>query len=216
MSVFRSLASLKSLNGTFKGQFKNHPVNWVLVGALLVLLMVRLPYEVHTLATSVPMRIVWVVSAIAILSSYGWIAGILFALLFIVLLTDVHIEGMTNNDSTQKDISGSSNTHDPVHDALEKVKTKSASSSSLPPPSTSSEKETPIETKVADANEQGTMSQTDKDRAMKISSHINSKDDSIVSQMKKEKEIAKAHPDAEGFTPMISFRGGGTLAGSSF
>lgn len=191
-----------------KYRFHAQPVNIVFVVILILLLMVDVPHEIHTLVTSIPMRIVYVLATIAIVSNYGVVSGMLVALVFIILLTDVQVEGMTN-DTT--------NTKDPVKDALDKVRVKSVDKPLPPPSSTTPETNdtTPIETVVADANEQGTTSQIDKDRAMKLSSHMNSKDDSILHQMKKEKEIEKTQPK-EGFTPMTSSYGGNSLSGTMF
>lgn len=192
-----------------KYRFHAQPVNIVLVVILILLFMVEVPHDIHTLVTSIPMRIVYVLATIAIVSNYGVVSGMLVALVFIVLLTDVRMEGMTNNDTT--------NSKDPVKDALDKARVKSVEKPLPPPGSTPPETNdtTPIETVVANANEQGTTSQIDKDRAMKLSSHMNSKDDSILHQMKKEKEIEKTQPK-EGFTPMTSSYGGNSLSGTMF
>lgn len=193
-----------------KYRFHAQPVNIVLVVILILLFMVEVPHDIHTLVTSIPMRIVSILATIAIVSNYGVVSGMLVALVFIVLLTDVRMEGMTNKDTTNK--------KDPVKDALDKVQAKSTQKPLPPPGSTSTSKTndtTPIETVVANANEQGTTSQIDKDRAMKLSSHMNSKDDSILHQMKKEKEIEKTQPK-EGFTPMTSTYGGNSLSGTMF
>lgn len=208
MNFLRSLASLNMKKYRFHAQ----PVNIVLVVILILLFMVEVPHEIHTLVTSIPMRIVYVLATIAVVSNYGVVSGMLVALLFIVLLTDVRMEGMTNNNTT--------NSKDPVKDALDKVHAKSIEKPLPPPSSATSETRdtTPIETAVADKNEQGTISQIDKDRAMKLSSHMNSKDDSIVEQMKKEKEIEKSQTNQtkEGFTPMASMTSyGGSYGGSS-
>jgi len=204
MNLLRSLASSNT-----KKQL-SQPVNIGIVVLLVLLLIFRIPRDIHRVVTSVPIRIVWVLGILFMFSNYGVVSALLTALLLIVLLTDVQLEGMTNKETNDtKEAS-----KDPVHDAMEKVKDKSAKKD-IPPPK--KEDKTPIETAVADANEQGTLSQVDKDRAMKLSSHVNSKDESIVEQMKKEKEQEKTEKDSkEGFAPMSFTNSSSSLKGSSF
>lgn len=208
MNFLRSLASLNT-----KKQI-TQPVTIGLVLFLVGLLMFRIPRDIHCVVTSIPMRVVWVIVIITMLSNYGVVSGLLTALIMIVLLTDVHVEAMTDK---KDDKDNTTNSKDPVHDALEKVKSKTADKN-LPLPKTNDNvTDTNIETAVANANEQGTLSQMDKDRAIKLSSHVNSNDESIVDQMKKEKEIEKSQPDKEGFAPMGTMNfNTGSLMGSTF
>lgn len=200
-SLRNLLRSVRS--NSLRSSIKMTPTNIALLVGLAGLLMVRLPFDIHQTVTSIPARLVWVLGTVWLVQSHGIMAGVLSALIFIVVLTDVHIEGMTSKEqdadasSAQAD---STNTKDPVHDALQKVKAHSASSL---PPSSSSVKQTShdnstneeddanresLESNVANNNQQGTMAQQDNDRAMKISSIVNSKDESVVHQMKKERE----------------------------
>lgn len=175
--------------------YQSNWVSLVLGGLLASLLVMKLPYDLHTTMTSVPARIVWTVFTAWLISTHGLTAGILSALVMIVLLTDTHVEGMENNKAST----------DPVSNAIEKGKQHSVQNMDLPPPSKKQpkeeeEKDEPIETKVANANKVGQLSLVDQDHAMKVSAIHNSRDTSVVDQMKKERETEQT--SKEGFEPI--------------
>lgn len=197
-----SLASLSSLNAT-----PSNMVHAILIVLLVVLLTVKIPFDLHQMLTSIPSRIVWTIATMVVITNYGIPAGVLSALIMIVLLTDVSIEGMTGKQSN-------ASSKDPVGDALDKVK-QNATKNPLPPPTKNTatsaknvddnendNKDEPIETKVANANQVGQMSLVDQDHAMKLSALVNSKSDSVeeqVKQMNKERKQVEQTPVTEGF-----------------
>lgn len=179
--------SLKSLDT------KHTHIHFILGAILLVLLSIKLDSQLYQWAHSVPGRILLIIGVYWLLHTYGILSGVLGALVMIVILMNRRSEGLENKSTSEKnkDSKKSKNSKDSkksnnvVNDAVKEVNESFESKNENEDEQSQSQ---PIESSVAQQNDTGTVSQIDRDRAMKMSSLVNSNDDKTIEQMKAERQ----------------------------
>jgi hypothetical protein len=145
-----------------------------------MILSVGIRQDVYEFVNSGFGRVLMIIAIYAIIRSYGVVAGVLSAVAVVAILMSPSREGMETKDDDSKEDDSKDDTDD---ESDEKDDTDNESDD--------------IETKTANDNQQGTQSQLDMDRGMKMASHKNSQNqEETVEQMKKEKQ-------KEGFSNMM-------------
>jgi len=162
----------------------------LIVLAILMILSVGIRQDVYEFVNSGFGRVLMIIAIYAIIRSYGVVAGVLSAVAVVAILMSPSREGMETKDDDSKEDDSKDDTDD---ESDEKDDTDNESDEKDDTDNESDD----IETKTANDNQQGTQSQLDMDRGMKMASHKNSQNqEETVEQMKKEKQ-------KEGFSNMM-------------
>jgi FtsZ-interacting cell division protein ZipA len=155
-----------------------------------MILSVGIRQDVYEFVNSGFGRVLMIIAIYAIIRSYGVVAGVLSAVAVVAILMSPSREGMETKDDDSKEDDSKDDTDD---ESDEKDDTDNESDEKDDTDNESDD----IETKTANDNQQGTQSQLDMDRGMKMASHKNSQNqEETVEQMKKEKQ-------KEGFSNMM-------------
>lgn len=164
----------------------------LIVLAILMILSVGIRRDVYEFVNSGLGRVLMIVAIYGVIRSYGVIAGILSAVAVVAVLMSPSREGMETKDDDSKKDDSKDDTDDEKDDTDDDSKNDDTDTDTE-----DDEDDDDIETKTANDNQQGTQSQLDMDRGMKMASHKNSQNqEETVEQMKKEKQ-------KEGFSNMM-------------
>lgn len=165
----------------------------LIVLAILMILSVGIRRDVYEFVNSGIGRILMIVAIYAVICSYGVVAGILSAVAVVAVLMTPSREGMDNKDDNEKNNDKEHKDNDNDNDDKDNEENDTEDNNE----EKDDTEDNDIETMTAKNNQQGTQSQLDMDRGMKMSSHKNSQNqEETIEQMKKEKE-------KEGFGNML-------------
>lgn len=165
----------------------------LVVLAILMILSVGIRQDVYEFVNSGVGRVLMIAAIYMVIRSYGVVAGVLSAVAVVAVLMSPMREGMETKDDDSKE----DDSKDDTDNEGDEKDNADGDGDGKDDTETDDTDTGDIETKTANDNQQGTQSQLDMDRGMKMASHKNSQNqEETVEQMKNEKQ-------KEGFSNMM-------------